>query len=333
MFYSAKRHRTEVSRRRNMARPIILGIALICISTACAAAATITAAPCGEKCLLPSYPNVTITLTGRIEKGDFASLQKQYAAPAQFICLDRIESGRYVMMTPGEYGAWQKTHQAQTSDANQPSPNRAAEKQCSNGAIPNRPGYMNGMLLINSAGGDLDEAMAIGRWIRQNRLGVAARGDCASACVWILAAGLIRDVWSYTKLRIHRPYFTTNRPEAGENLQVVLQRSKAYFEEMGVPSELAERMFSTPPDEATSLSSEQISYYRLNQPELGFQEELDFVRAEKLGVSREEYSRRMQIYNEWNSRTPCPLDSVDQKDTASYLKCLNERARKVGIER
>lgn len=316
-----------------MTKRFLLGILLFCTSAAYSAAATITAEPCGEKCLRPSYPHVKVTLTGLIEKGDLANLQKQYAAPARFVCLNRIEPGRYVMMTPNEYEAWkQKGRQAQASDANQSAPNSAAEKQCSNNTIPTRPGYVNGMLLINSAGGDLDEAMAIGRWIHQHRLGVAARGDCASACIWILASGLIRNIWTHTELRIHRPYLTANEQGASERLRALLRQSKAYFEEMGIPPELAERMFSTPPDEAKSLNATQISYYRLDQPDLGFQEELDFVRAKKLGISREEYTKRMQIYNEWNNRSPCPLESISQKDTSGYLACLNERARKAGIE-
>ncbi len=317
-----------------MNKQFMLGILLLYASIACAGAATITAEPCGEKCLLPSYPHVNITLTGRIEEGDLVNLQKRYAVAAQFVCLNRTEPGRYVMTTPKAYEIWkQKGHQSQSFDANQSAPNSTAEKQCRSSTIPTRPGYVNGILLINSAGGDLDEAMAIGRWIRQQRLGVAARGDCASACIWILASGLIRNIWTHTKLRVHRPYLTVNEQKASERLRALLRQSKAYFEEMGVPSELSERMFSTPPDEATSLSAAQISYYRLDQPDLGFQEELDFVRAKKLGISREEYTKRMQTYNEWNSRSPCPLDSINQNDTSAYLRCLNERARKVGIER
>jgi hypothetical protein len=316
-----------------MTKPLMLGVLWLFISAGCVAAATITAEPCGEKCLLPSYQHVELTLTGRIDKGDLANLKRQYAVPAQFVCLNRIEPGRYVMMAPNEYKAWQKTHQAQTSDTNQPTPNAAAEKQCSNNAISNRPGYVNGMLFINSSGGDLDEAMAIGQWVRENRLGVAARGDCASACIWVLASGLIRNVWPDTKLRVHRPYLTANRPAAGEKLRKLLQRSKAYFEEMGVPPELAERMFSTPPDEAKSLNESQISYYRLNQQDIGFREELDFVRAHELGISREEYTTRMQRYNDWNNRSPCSLDIISKKDALAYLKCLDERARETGIVR
>lgn len=317
-----------------MTKPLSLGVLWFFVLAGHVAAATITAEPCGEKCLLPSYQHVELTLTGRIDKGDLANLKRQYAVPAQFVCLNRLEPGRYTLVPTDKVGAWQqKWRQATTSDANQPASNLAAEKRCSNNTTLNRPGYVNGMLLINSAGGDLDEAMAIGRWAREHRLGVAARGDCASACIWILASGSIRNVWPHTKLRIHRPYLTANKPGVGEKLRKLLRQSKGYFEEMGVPPELAERMFSTPPDEAKNLSAAQISYYRLDQPDLGFQEELDFVRANKLGISREEYTKRMQIYNDWNNRSPCPLDSISKKDTSAYLKCLDRRARKFGIEK
>jgi hypothetical protein len=89
-------------------------------------------------------------------------------------------------------------------------------------------------------------------------------------------------------------------------------------------------MFSTPPDEAKSLNDEQVSYYRLNQPDMGFQEEFDFVNAKSLGISRGEYTKRKQIYNAWNSHSPCPFD---EKDTSPFLKCLEERQREVGLLR
>lgn len=301
----------------------------MCASSAWAVAATFTAKLCDEECILPSsYPQVELTLTGLIEKGDLAKLQEQYAGPAKLTCLNRIEPGRYVMMTtPDEYDAWQKTHKAQTSDTNQPAPN-AAVKQCFNNAVPYQRGHLNGMLYIDSTGGDLNEAMAIGHWVRQYRLGVTARGSCASACIWVLASGLNRIVWPSTMLKIHRPFLTISEVGAAGRLRALLQQSKTYFDEMGVPPELAERIFSTPPDEAKSLTREQVSYYRLDQLDMGLQEELDFARAKSLGITREEYTKRMQIYNAWNSRSPCPFD---EKDTRAYGKCLDERARRVGI--
>lgn len=45
---------------------------------------------------------------------------------------------------------------------------------------------------FNSPGGDLNEAMAMGRWIRHAKAttGVRPRSSCASACVYIFAAGV-----------------------------------------------------------------------------------------------------------------------------------------------
>lgn len=52
----------------------------------------------------------------------------------------------------------------------------------------------NGSLTIvgfNSPGGDLNEAMSIGRWIRKKKLttGIAKEDSCASACVYAFAGG------------------------------------------------------------------------------------------------------------------------------------------------
>lgn len=322
---------------------IIFGIMWVVISAWTATAATITVRYCGEnekdqkeRCIITYDNRVEIYLDGRITKGDLANLKNQYAIPAQVGCLSRIYPGRYLVMTADEAEAflkkWGPSHHPETEQINSQE-NAAEEKKCNAGVVPNRPSHVNGNLLIRrSPGGDLNEAMAIGRWVRENRLGVYASVDCASACVWILASGLTRSIWGDATIRIHRPFFTTNdaRVSPGLGLQKLLQESKAYFDEMGVPPELAERMFSTPPDKMITMSEEQISYYRLDQDEMGFQEEEDFAEARLLGISREEYMVRMQSYNELNKLTPCPFDL---QDTLPFAVCDNARRKALGLAR
>lgn len=320
---------------------IIFGVVWIVMSAWTATAATITSKYCdknekdqNKRCIETFGSGVELDLNGRISKGDLANLKNQYAQPALFACLDRVHPGRYLMMTPDEAEAFQKKwippHQIETEQMNSEA-KTAEEKKCYAAAVPNRPSFVNGNLLISSTGGDVNEAMAIGRWVRENRLGVYAVRDCASACVWILASGLTRNIWADTTIRVHRPFFTINdsRVPSGLGLQKLLQESKAYFDEMGVPPELAERMFSTPPDEVMTMNYEHISYYRLDQKDMGFREEGDFVRAGLLGISREEYMVRMQHYNELNKLTPCPFD---RQDTLPYHVCSSARLKALGLE-
>lgn len=274
---------------------------------------------------------VELLVKGPITKGDFDRLTSAYASAAWFECVNHYEPGRLAIVTQEEGKEKQEESKQAHPERREKSNNRIFE-ECRNKAIPERPASLNGRVHIGSLGGDLAEAIAIGRWIRQNRLGVVTYVECSSACIWILAAGLTRDSLLST-LRIHRPYFIAEDGiSAGQKLAKLLQESKVYFSEMGVPPELAERMFSTPPDEAISLTREQISYYRLNQDDMGYQEESDLASAKRLGISRDELVARQQQLNEWNKRDPCPWVGESEKDRMhTYGRCKTSRMKSLGL--
>lgn len=141
-----------------------------------------------------------------------------------------------------------------------------------------------------SNGGDLEEAMNIGRFIRRSEgvTSVLPIGGCSSACVFILAGGVVR--YPLGKVGIHRPYFnSTPDTGVGEKLREILMISRAYFEEMNIPSSLADAMFSIPPEANHFLSRAELDFYRLNQSDFSYQERQDLKMADEFGVSRAEY--------------------------------------------
>src|SRR5580700_8203521 len=105
---------------------------------------------------------------------------------------------------------------------------------------------------INSDGGSVEAAMAIGRLLRKTGKAVAVEaGDrCASACVFILAAGVERIVEG--DVVIHRPYLIEDLPgSVGYDAQYkrTEQLIRSYFAEMNIPAALGDRMLAIPPDE------------------------------------------------------------------------------------
>jgi hypothetical protein len=66
------------------------------------------------------------------------------------------------------------------------------------------------MVRLNSDGGDVHEAIAIGLKARAMKMWVIVlgRARCVSACVLILAGGVDRTV--YGRVGIHRPYLETD---------------------------------------------------------------------------------------------------------------------------
>lgn len=114
---------------------------------------------------------------------------------------------------------------------------------------------------ITSMGGNLDEAMEIGRIIRESQIPVWSWGECYSACVFIYVAGVERD--SKGTIGLHRPYFdkkyfaTLDSIEAKKKYEELKAVSVEYLREMEVSQGIVERIFATGSTEADVLSAEE----------------------------------------------------------------------------
>jgi len=117
---------------------------------------------------------------------------------------------------------------------------------------------------LNSAGGDVAAAMRIGRIIRSRGLWTIAPDDagtkCASACVLILAAGVVRIGGEDSRVVIHRPYFqpalfaSLARDQAQQRYAQMTNLVRSYLSEMGMPEDLFKEMLKVPSDEGRVLS-------------------------------------------------------------------------------
>ena len=129
------------------------------------------------------------------------------------------------------------------------------------------------IVLLDSMGGDGVAAMNIGRLLRAGKAHVFVTGQCASACIFVLAAGVIRGAPAYT-VGIHRGRLTATDPKTGGTREIdttrdpnaarTLERfetmASGYLAEMGMPPELF-----------TTMQSHQLKgVFRLNDTELTF---------------------------------------------------------------
>ena len=96
---------------------------------------------------------------------------------------------------------------------------------------------------LNSPGGSVDAAMAIGRIVRKEEAGAFVnRGAvCLSSCVLILAGGSFRSFEG--KIGIHRPYLPVPSGDvSSQNVKTIYQKMlqdlRTYFREMNVADEL-----------------------------------------------------------------------------------------------
>lgn len=185
----------------------------------------------------------------------------------------------------------------------------------------NRP--LEIVLALDSRGGDVIAAMAIGRLMREKASfgfvmnpGGTKPEECSSACILILAGTTTRAVGG--RVGIHRTFFptldaSTSYDEVREQMRKIEQQILDYLRDMDIPTSLLEEMKSTPPGSIRYLTKSELSRFRLDGIDPATEEKLDAKAAQELGISREEfYLRRARV-------TPLCGPFSD-----TYLKCYHD---------
>lgn len=130
------------------------------------------------------------------------------------------------------------------------------------------------IVFLNSPGGSVSDALVIGRSLRD--LGAAtAMGDadvCLSACPYILASGVTRQIADGAWVGVHQHYFGQNTALpaflAVEDIQRGQGEVMAYLDEMGIDPLVMQHALLTPPDEIYILTpTELVTYNFLPEPD------------------------------------------------------------------
>lgn len=123
---------------------------------------------------------------------------------------------------------------------------------------------------LHSPGGAVDEALRIGRIIRTTGLPVMVTigASCFSACPYILAGGLTREVSLQALVGVHQHYFGTNTYLPAfllvSDIQVGQGEVMAYLAEMGIDPLIMVKALITPPDDIYILLPEELKGFRLS---------------------------------------------------------------------
>ena len=164
------------------------------------------------------------------------------------------------------------------------------------------------IIFLDSGGGDGVAAMEIGRLLRKAHAHIFVTGKCASACVFVLASGVVREFRTLS-VGIHQGKLTISNndakvikeidPESNPRLHKILARfeasARSYFSEMKISPEFFEAMQKIPSKEIHWIDDVELSELNLK----GFDEEylearnaLFFNRPARLKVEREDLIAR-----------------------------------------
>lgn len=119
-------------------------------------------------------------------------------------------------------------------------------------------------------------------------------------------------------------------------MRKALSDSRAYFAEMNVPEQLADAMFSIPPDKVEVLTDEKLSFYRLDGTDMAFEEEIQLHLAARFGMTRQQYMQNSKLVEEevkachdgvWD-KTERERRGVEKFDG---IKCIDDTYKKYGL--
>ncbi len=152
------------------------------------------------------------------------------------------------------------------------------------------------VIFLNSAGGNLDAAMDLGRILR--KLGTVAIVSpdhvCASACVFVLAGSNNRTVGG--KVGIHRPYQSRDDATTAEEQKTFYSslgnKVKEYLNEMNINPALYDDMIRISSDSVKFLSEQDLERYGLSEMDPYTEEADSAYQAKELKISKQELLKR-----------------------------------------
>ncbi|QWD61821.1 ATP-dependent Clp protease proteolytic subunit [Polynucleobacter sp. MWH-UH25E] len=191
------------------------------------------------------------------------------------------------------------------------------------------------IVLLDSPGGDGIAAMKIGEILRANKAHVFVTGQCASACIFVLASGVVRAAPAYT-VGIHRGRITKSdanakileeidvktNPQAREMLERFEKAVPVYFAQMGMPPDLFQAMQSHQFKGVYRLSTEEITFYGLS----GFEQNYLDARAQQFEKLQGPYHMDKDELHRRSLKVASRCAEFDQKHTA-FINCYKQVLR------
>lgn len=122
---------------------------------------------------------------------------------------------------------------------------------------------------LSSPGGSVADALKIGTMLRDAGIatGVDAGDLCLSACPYMLAGGVLREVGPGGMVGVHQHYFGENTVlpafMAVRDIQAGQAQVVGYLAEMGIDLRLMQPALATPPEDIYILTPAELERYRL----------------------------------------------------------------------
>ncbi|MDB5641458.1 MAG: hypothetical protein JWN07_775 [Hyphomicrobiales bacterium] len=186
--------------------------------------------------------------------------------------------------------------------------------------------WLRPVVSIQSTGGDLQAAMAIGREIRKRTGTIQSAGPCHSACVFAAMGGVERKL---AGIGLHRPYFaysdTNVFAEADARYKRMLRLIVDYLFEMNISDDVLRVMVAVPPGEMRVLSAPDARRIGLNGVDPAYDEFRTGQEAAQYGISSFELRRRQAALEQQCGREDDMRSLADMHKRETCRTSMRER--------
>jgi hypothetical protein len=120
-------------------------------------------------------------------------------------------------------------------------------------------------VVLHSPGGSLEDALAIGRLIRERKFSTEVQGGhyCASACPLVFAGGIERKAGAKSGIGVHRVVVVAGGRDGVADGQLVSARAQKYLRDMGVDPAVWIYAMETPSERLYRFSTDELLSLKL----------------------------------------------------------------------
>jgi len=183
-------------------------------------------------------------------------------------------------------------------------------------------------LRLDSAGGDIEAAIASGRLARKHEMFTIVPEDamCASACALVFLGGVTRLVAG--RFGIHRPYairYSDTDTDARRSYETINKITRDYLEHMNVSPRVLGAMNVVSPGDIKWLSKAERKELGIDGTDPVYEDRTDSAHAKRLGITKRELYERQQ--HAYNVCLPSSSGMSLQESTRCYVDIVEGRRR------
>lgn len=177
-------------------------------------------------------------------------------------------------------------------------------------------------VIVNSRGGEIRAAIDMGRLLRNAaaKIWIDRGGECSSACVLLLAGGVVRYGMADSRVGLHRPYFPPSEfaglshTDAQHRYNQFLNSVRTYLQDMGVQDSIFQTMVSIPSQDVRYIGFRVAEESRLFGEDAAYDEWQRARALERIG------ERRVKMWEQFRDCYNARLSEGTQEGCFVYLE-------------